>query len=487
MPIDPNDRDSDQDGPVEGGERAPVLPVIDNPSAPSEEDLRVARMLEHTIDVPVLASAVEAQESADAADTLEALSDADAADVLGKMGIESAAEALAEMVLPLAAGVLSDLVSDNIAFAGAMLESMAPDDATDLLQELDPEEREALLEELSTVPEKALRELLHYDEESAGGMMTTEFLAVREEMTVGEATESIRRSAIDEDTQFTFVTDWQGRLRGTLNLRRLLVAGSDELISTICDREVEAIPPELDREEVAMEFEKYDFLVLPVVDQDQRLLGVVEVDDVIEIIRAESTEDAQRMVGAGKEEAVYSTAAEKLRGRFPWLFVNLVTSSIAAIIVLQFEGLIGEIAILAVLMPVIANQAGNAGQQSLAVTLRGIVLDQIRPNRALPLVLREALVGAINGIIGGLIVGIVIGVVGSFFGETSWRLGVVAGLAMTAALAIGTLTGSSLPLLMRRLGFDPATASTIFLTMVTDSMSFFVFLGLASMLQSWLI
>jgi magnesium transporter len=184
---------------------------------------------------------------------------------------------------------------------------------------------------------------------------------------------------------------------------------------------------------------------------------------------------------------VYSTAAEKLRGRFPWLFVNLVTSSIAAIIVLQFEGLIGEIAILAVLMPVIANQAGNAGQQSLAVTLRGIVLDQIRPNRALPLVLREALVGAINGIIGGVIVAIVIGTVGSFFGETSWRLGVVAGLAMTVALAIGTLTGSSLPLLMRRLGFDPATASTIFLTMVTDSMSFFVFLGLASLLQSWLI
>jgi magnesium transporter len=487
MPIDPNEHDSDSNIPIEDEDQPSIRPVIDNPSDPSQQDLRVAQMLEHTIDVPELASAVEAQESADAADTLEALSDTDAADVLGKMGIEPAAEALAEMVLPLAASVLSDLVSDNIAFAGAMLESMAPDDATDLLQELTPEEREALLNELPSVPEKALRELLYYDEESAGGMMTTEFLAVREEMTVGEATESIRRSAIDEDTQFTFVTDWQGRLRGTLNLRRLLIAGADELISTISDREVEAIPPELDREEVATEFEKYDFLVLPVVDEEDRLLGVVEVDDVIESIRAESTEDAQRMVGAGKEEAVYSTAAEKLRGRFPWLFVNLVTSSIAAIIVLQFEGLIGEIAILAVLMPVIANQAGNAGQQSLAVTLRGIVLDQIRPNRALPLVLREALVGAINGIIGGVIVAIVIGTVGSFFGETSWRLGVVAGLAMTVALAIGTLTGSSLPLLMRRLGFDPATASTIFLTMVTDSMSFFVFLGLASLLQSWLI
>jgi magnesium transporter len=169
------------------------------------------------------------------------------------------------------------------------------------------------------------------------------------------------------------------------------------------------------------------------------------------------------------------------------LFVNLFTSSIAAIIVLQFEGLIAEIAVLAVLMPVIANQAGNAGQQSLAVTLRGIVLDQIRPNRALPLVLREALVGVINGLIGGLIVGLVIGLIGSFSGDASWRLGVVAGLAMTAALTIGTITGSSLPLLMRRLGFDPATASTIFLTMITDSMSFFVFLGLAAALQSWLV
>ena len=217
------------------------------------------------------------------------------------------------------------------------------------------------------------------------------------------------------------------------------------------------------------------------------LVDGLQVDDVIEIIRAESTEDAQRMVGAGKEELVYSTALEKLKGRFPWLFVNLITSSLAAIVVLQFEGLIAEIAILAVLMPVIANQAGNAGQQSLAVTLRGIVLDQVRPNKAMPLILREFLVGVINGMIGGVIVGVVIGIGALLSGQVSWQLGIVAGLAMTAALAIGTITGSSLPIIMRRLGFDPATASTIFLTMVTDSMSFFVFLGLAALMQSWLI
>ena len=461
-------------------------PVIGHPSTPSEEDLRVAAMLEHTIDVPVLASAVEAQESADAADTLEALSGSEAAEVLGKMGVDAAGEALAEMVLPLASSVLVDLIQDDIGFAAAMLESMAPDDATDLLQELDHADRESLLGEMPPAPANGLRRLLDHHEESAGGMMTTEFLAVREDMTAAEATEAIRRSAVDDDPHFTFVIDWEGHLRGTLSLRRLLIADPGELISHICNREVEAIPPELDREAVAREFEKYDFLVLPVVDAEHRLLGVVEVDDVIEIIRAESTEDANRMVGAGKEEAVYSTARQKLKGRFPWLLVNLFTSSIAAIVVLQFEGLITEIAVLAVLMPVIANQAGNAGQQSLAVTLRGIVLEQIRPNRAMPLILREAMVGLINGMLGGLIVGLVICVVGSVFGDASWRLGVVAALAMTVALAIGTFTGSSLPLVMRRLGFDPATASTIFLTMVTDSMSFFVFLGLASALHSWL-
>lgn len=476
------DRHEDEQAPSES-----VEPVIEDPSSLSEEDRRVAKMLEHTIDVPVLATAVEAQEAADAADTLEALEESDAAEVLGKMDVDSAAEALAEMVRPLGSSVFSDLVDEDEAYAAALMEAMAPDDATDFLQELDDVKRESVLARVVGSRAVLLRELLGYDEESAGGMMTTDFLAVREEMTVEEATEAIRRSQVDDETNYAFVTDWHGRLRGILGLRRLLLASASEKIADICDHEVAAILPDLDREAVAMEFEKYDFLVLPVVDKNDRLLGVVEVDDVIEIIRAESAEDAQRMVGAGAEEAVYSSAVEKLKGRFPWLFVNLITSSIAAIIVLQFEGLIAEIAVLAVLMPVIANQAGNAGQQSLAVTLRGIVLDQVRPRQAMPLIMREALVGTTNGLIGGLLVGSVIGVIGYLMGDIGWRLGVIAGVAMTVALAIGTFAGSALPILMKRLGIDPATASTIFLTMITDSMSFFVFLGLAALLQHWLI
>jgi len=300
---------------------------IEDPTAPSDDDRRVAEMLLHTIDVPVLATAVEAQEAADAADTLESLEESDAAEVLGVMDVESAAEALAEMVRPLGVSVLADLLEEDVEFAASLLEAMAPDDATDFLQELGEESRTDLLAAMSPTRVVQLRELLGYDEESAGGMMTTDFLAVREEMSVAEATEAIRRSRIDDETQFAFVTDWDGHLRGIIGLRALLVASSDEVIGDICEREVAAIPPGLDRETVAMEFEKYDFLVLPVVDEAQRLLGVVEVDDVIEIIRAETAEDVQRMVGAGAEEAVFSSAGEKLKGRFPWLFVNLVTSS----------------------------------------------------------------------------------------------------------------------------------------------------------------
>ena len=473
----------DDDHRKEGDARQPV---IENPALTSPEDEVVAALLEHSLDVPVLASAVEAQEAADAADTLEALDEGDAAQILEEMDLDSAAEALSHMLPLLASSVLEDLVEENPQLAARLLESMPADDAADLLQDIDPEISEHLLATMSGANRDVLRQLLTYDQESAGGIMTPEVLKVSESMTVNEAVEAMRNADIDEDVQYVFVIDEEERLSGIVGLRRLVLADPSERISEICDREVDAIPPDLDREEVAREFEKYDYLVLPVIDSDRTLLGAVTVDDVIDSIRAEGTEDAQMMVGAGREELVFTSTIDKLRSRAPWLLVNLITSSVAAIVVLQFENLIAEIAILAVLMPVIANQSGNAGQQSLAVTLRGIVLDQVRPALAGRIIFREGLVGLINGCLAGLLVGLVVSLVQLSTGDGSWRLGVVLAISMACSLTIGTLTGAGLPLLMRRLGFDPATASTIFLTMVTDSMSFFVFLGLASALSNWL-
>jgi magnesium transporter len=271
-------------------------------------------------------------------------------------------------------------------------------------------------------------------------------------------------------------------------MRALLLADPSQRVMQISEKQVDAVKPDLDRDDVAREFEKYDYLVLPVVDEEDRMLGVITVDDVVDVIRQEGTEDAQAMVGAGREEAVFSSIADKLRGRLPWLFVNLFTSSLAALVVWMFGGLIAELAILAVVMGMIANQAGNAGQQSLAVTLRGIVLDEVHVGSALRLVRRETIVGLVNGSVCGVLVGAAVGTIEYVQAPetTMWKLGVVVAVAMTVALAVGTLVGSSLPLVVRRFGADPATASTIFLTMVTDSMSFLAFLGLASALSGWI-
>ena len=454
----------------------------------SAENERVAELMEHTIDVPVLAEAVERQPAADAADTLEQLED-EAADILEQMDDQPAADALAEMEAPLAASVIDDLLSeDKTKYAAHLLEIMAPDDGADLLQSLDDHSQERLLSLLAPTAAVRLRQLAAYDEESAGGMMTTDFVSVREKMTVAQAIDKIRSQQLPPGLHHLLAVDAQRRFVGVVSLRTLLIARPDDRIEDVMSRAVHAVRTTMDREEVASQFDRYDYYMLAVVDDDDRLLGIVTVDDIIDIIRAEQTEDVQKTVGAGRGEAVYSTLQQKLKGRFPWLFVNLFTTGIAALIVLQFEGLIDQLAILAVLMPVIAAQAGNAGHQSLAVTLRGIVLDEVRRERVWPLIFREALVGLLTGLVLGLFLCAALALAGSseMIPDASWKLGLVVALSMAISTCCGTLAGASIPLLMRRFGIDPATASAIFLIMVTDAVAFATFLGAANISAAWL-
>jgi magnesium transporter len=223
------------------------------------------------------------------------------------------------------------------------------------------------------------------------------------------------------------------------------------------------------------------------------MLGMVTIDDVVDIMEAEATEDALKQVGAGTGEAVYSGVKTKLKGRGPWLLVNLVTAGTASSILLAFQGLIAEFAVAAVLFPIIANQSGNAGFQSLAVTLRGLVLGEIHPERVRPLLAREATFGVIAGVVVGVVIALasmVLGEIGQATGsgllsEFSWRIGAVAGVAMAGALTASCLIGTLIPLGLKRLGVDPATASSIFLTMLTDMTSFGTFLGLVLVLHDW--
>lgn len=477
------------------GERSPLEDVgsgdaVIEATEPTPEDERVEELLDApSFDVPELAEAVERQEAPDAAETLEQVGEAVAVEVIEEMETESAADALAHMHPSLAVSVLEDLISEDPAYAGQLIEEMAPDDATDLLQNLGDDARDRLLGTLGKVEAVKFRRLLEYPEKSAGGMMTTDYLAVRDSMTVREAVEAIRRAeALGEDWLYVFVVDWRGRLQGRATMRALLLANPAQRVTEISEKQVDAVKPDVDRDEVAREFEKYDYLVLPVVDEEDRMLGVITVDDVVDAIRQESTEDAQAMVGAGRGEAVFSSVSDKFRGRLPWLLVNLATCTVSAVIILQFNKVIGAIAMLASLMPVIANQAGTAGQQSLAVTLRGLVLDEVRDGAGPGILRREAIVGMLNGLMCGLVAGTVIALGGVLLdpGTSTWMFGIVAGVAMTVALSIGTFIGAALPLLATRFGADPATAATIFLTTVTDAVSFLVFLGLASALSQWL-
>jgi magnesium transporter len=453
----------------------------------SPEDERVAELMAHTIDIPILAEAVEQQEAADAADTLEDLEEEQAADILELMDEQAAAEALAEMEKPLAAMVIDDLVEEgNTDLAGRLLQLMAPDDAVDVLQAVREDERAPILRTMPSKVAIKLRELVRYGKETAAGLMTTEYHALTDTMTVGEATEVIRTTELPDEMHHLPVIDEEMKLVGIVSLRALLLTRADRRIGDIMDRNVKAIRTDVDREAVAMEFDRYDYFMLPVVDEDGRLLGVVTVDDVIDIIRAEQTEDVQKTVGAGGGEAVYSGLREKLKGRLPWLAMSLMLTCGAALVIIFFKDLVSHHPFIAFLMPVNAALVGNAGHQALAVTLRGIVLDEVRRERVGPLVAREATVGLVNGLTLGTLVFFVVLILSLFPTGADWAIGAVAGIALVISMCLGTLAGSGIPLLMRRLGADPAQSSAIFLIMITDAVGFASFLSLTYVAVEWL-
>ena len=451
----------------------------------SPENERVASMMSHTIDVSALATAVTKQKAADAADTLEDLDDVEAAEVIELMEDQSAAEALSEMEVPLAVTIIEDLFDDDRKqYVATLLTIMAPDDATSILRGLDEQFIEPLFVCMPVEYARKLRQLYDYEEESAAGMMTTDFVSLPEEMTITEVVDVLRERELPEHVQDLPVTNKNDELVGIVSLRALLVGHSSASVTETMEQKVAAVHSSTDREQVAREFDRYGYEMLPVIDTSNRLLGIITVDDVIDIIEEEQTEDVQKTVGAGAGEAVYSGLGEKLKGRMPWLVVSAIMMLPATYIVLGFESLIKEIALLAVFMPLIAALAGNAGHQALAVTLRGIVLDEVRRDRILPLMRRELLVGLAAGVSIGGGVAVLLWLFGNE--DLATKLGLIVACAMVVSMSVGTFTGAAIPLIMRRVGADPAQASAIFLIMITDAVAFSTLLGFAYLAMTWL-
>jgi len=422
------------------------------------------------------AAELESQHPADAADTIEGLDIADQVKFIKQLPIKDAAESIAEMDDPDQQALIASL---NRGLGARILEQMAPDDATDLLEGLEEDLRKALLSRVQAEDRAELKTLLTFDPHTAGGVMNTEVVILDQDLNADQAIIKIREEVEDKEIPYyAYLTDKKDRLVGVVSLRDLLLAKRGltlkELVKT---QSLISVGYNIDKEEVAHLIAHYNFLALPVVDFGNRLLGVVTVDDVIDIIHEEASEDMQTMVGAGADESTDSPVVFSVRKRLPWLVINVINSAIAAYVVHLFDATIAAMAILAALMHIVSNQAGNTGQQALAVMIRQLAMEKFDRKKAWFAVLRELRIGLVNGVLISLMVMVAIL---AFSGD--YKLSLCMGIALIFDMLIGAFSGAAIPLVLKEIGRDPAQASSIFLTTITDAVGFWSFLALAGYL-----
>ena len=358
------------------------------------------------------------------------------------------------------------------------LTALESDDAADILAELPREKVERLLQAIPPRLSADVRDLLRYDEESAGGIMQREFVAMPADATVDDAIDAVRRRAADvPDIHNIFVVDEQQHLIGVLPLRQLILANPRTALRNLMQTQPVAAHTGMDQEEVATLFSKYDLLSLPVVDATGRLVGRITVDDVVDVIEEEASEDIYRLAGLGDQASVHESVRDSMKRRLPWLILNLGTCFLSASVVALFEGTIQSLAIAAAFMTMVAGSGGNAGVQTLALVVRGIALGELTFLNARRVVWKEFMTGALNGLVLGIIAAIL-----AFVWKGVPLLGVVVALAILGNLCIAALVGVLIPLGLKWCGIDPAIASAVVLTTFTDCFGFFFFLGLLTLL-----
>ena len=412
----------------------------------------------------------------------------DAADILEELDPEAAIALLIGLERASAAGLLDEMRPERGASllggvdeeqAAEIIGTMDADMAADLLGELDSERREGLLELLEPEVARELNALLQHAPDSAGGLMITDVAVISSGITTGEAIERLRQLHDRiEDLSYVYVVDHRRHLMGVVSFRDLVFARPGVALDDTMTRRPITVRPDTDREEVAELATRYGLFGLPVVDHAGVLIGMVTHEAVVEAVQAEATEDFAAAMGAGPEETVFTPILRSVMMRLPWMVVNLVMALFVALVIERQSQVIDNVGpILAALMPMVALVGGNAGAQSLAVVIRGLATNDVAPSRVTGVVLRQLAVGASNAVPIGLLAMIIGTVLG---GEL--RFGLTMGLATVANLTIGALAGTSIPLFLRRLGFDPALASNIFLTLITDVVGFGGFLLVASLL-----
>ena len=433
----------------------------------------IARAI-HAAEVPLLRAVVAELHEADLGDLIGALEGEDRVSLVELTGADFDFSALNEVDDAVREEILEELEPETVAEGVRELES---DDAVELLEALGEQEQEEILEKLPPTERVAIERSLEYPENSAGRRMQTEFIAVPPDWTAGQAIDYMRDTP-DLPARFyeIYAVDSAQHLQGAVPLDALLRSRRPVPLSDLIEEDRRRVSVTDEQGEVARLFEKYNLVAAPVVDTEDRLVGVITIDDVVDVIEEEADEDLKALGGVTSDEELSDNVWTIARGRFNWLLVNLATAFLASSVLGLFEGQLQKMVALAVLAPIVASQGGNAATQTMTVAVRALATRELGPNNAFRVVLREGLVGLVNGLAFAIITGVA---------AVAWfripGLGVVIGLAIICNLVAGALGGILIPMVLERVRADPAVASGTFVTTVTDVVGFFSFLGIATL------
>ncbi|MBI4314509.1 MAG: magnesium transporter [Chloroflexi bacterium] len=451
-------------------------------------------MEQHVIDAALerIRAALEAGQVDEAITALISLHPADQAEAFSDLKPDDQAEVLPRLNVDAAAELLEQLGDDEAAEAASrlspgrladVLDEMDPDEAADVLGDLPPDQAATVIAQMDAEQAEDVILLLAYDDDTAGGLMTPDFPHLRRQMTCQQAIEHLRKLHPETETPYyLYVLDRDGKLIGVVGLRDLIISDPDTTIESVMKPDLITVPLGTDQEECARIIARYGLLALPVVGPDGRLVGVIHNDDIVEVMEEEATEDMYRLANVSdSDEHVFSPVTRSVRSRLPWLIVNLGTAFLAAWVVSLFESTIARVAVLAALQSIVAGQGGNSATQSLTVIVRGMALGEVETKDALRAMTREASLGVLNGVAIGVIVG-----VGAYLWKGKPVLGLIIGLAMIGNMIAGGIAGAFVPLTLKALKLDPALASAVIVTTVTDCVGFALFLGLATVLLPYL-
>lgn len=448
-----------------------------NDEEEEEEELtseEIAEDIKHLNTEEELTEYLEEVHNVDIAESFEEIeNDEELLRVFNLLSDENKAEILEEADEDLQKRILYLIPEDEVL---EIFSYMSPDDIADILGYIGFTKSKSLLNQMKRSEANKLRELLGYADDSAGGIMTTQYIAFKKNLNIKEVMEKIKLIAPrTEYIETIFVLDLDGTVIGEADLRDILIADENTLLEDITNENILSVRPNDDQEEVARLVSRYGLKVVPVINKRKNLLGIITIDDVVDVIQEENTEDILKLAGAGDDESLSTNLSESMKKRLPWLLINLVTAFLASFTVGLFSKTIDTVVALAVAMPIVSGMGGNAGTQSLAVTIRSIALGEYYEDENFEVSIRYVFLGFLNGIVLGIICGIII-----YFMFGNKYLSLIIFLSMIGNCIIASLVGYLIPIGLKAIKVDPAMASAVLLTTITDVCGFFLFLGLAT-------